>query len=162
MKRKIITRTSIFPAAKEEVFRRLRMLSTLQYVASPFASFSPLSGNEDLIWREGVDFAFQFKLFSFIPLGIHKIHVVEFDETSCRIYTNEANTHVPVWNHHISLQSTQTGETRYTDEVEIDAGWKTLIVYSWAKCFYAHRQKNGSGFCDKPQRNRYNSEVSNI
>lgn len=31
--------------------------------------------------------------------------------------------------------------TEYTDEVEIYAGWKTPIVYLWAKMFYGHRQK---------------------
>ena len=30
---------------------------------------------------------------------------------------------------------------KYTDIVEIDAGWKTVFVYLWAVCFYMHRQK---------------------
>lgn len=31
--------------------------------------------------------------------------------------------------------------TKYTDIVDIDAGWKTVFVYLWAVCFYSHRQK---------------------
>ena len=33
------------------------------------------------------------------------------------------------------------GRTRYTDQVEIRAGWKTPFVWLWANAFYAHRQK---------------------
>jgi len=140
-KRKGITKTSLFPAEKEDVFRRLQSLRTLQYIAAPFASFSPLNGNPDLLWRKGGECMFHLKLFGFLPLGIHTIRVVELDAASCQILTNEANTHVPIWNHRIWLESTPTGESRYTDEVELFAGWKTPFVSVWAKLFYRHRQK---------------------
>ena len=141
VKRRTITKTSLFPAAKEEVFEKLKTLGTLQYVAAPLASFSALDGGTDLIWRKGEDFAFRLKLFGFLPLGIHTIHVVEFDAATCQILTHESNQHVPIWNHRILLEPIQPGVTRYTDDVEIDAGWKTPIVCAWAKCFYVHRQK---------------------
>ena len=141
MKSRTVTKTSVFPAAKEVVFSRLKELKTLQYIATPFATFTPVNSAENLIWEKNRDFAFRFKLFSILPLGIHTIHVVEFDELSCEIYTNERNPYVPVWNHRINLKETGTGKTQYTDEVEIYAGWKTPFVYLWAKRFYAHRQR---------------------
>ena len=57
------------------------------------------------------------------------------------IYTNETNTHVPIWNHCIVLKDNGNGTTDYSDEVEIGAGRKTVIVWSWANVFYRHRQK---------------------
>lgn len=141
MKRRTVTKTSVFPASKEVIFHLLKELKTLQYVAAPFASFSPLNGSEDMVWQEKIDLAFRLRLFGFLPLGIHTIHVIEFDQASCEIYTNETNRHVPVWNHRITLQPAGAGKTQYTDEVEIYAGWKTPLIYLWAKCFYAHRQK---------------------
>jgi len=48
---------------------------------------------------------------------------------------------VPVGNHTIRLERIDSGHTRYTDEVEIGAGWKTPFVCLWAKLFYAHRQR---------------------
>lgn len=66
MKHKVVYKTSIFPASEKEVFERLKVLKTLQYIE---------------------------------------------------------NT------------------TQYTDEVEINAGWKTIFVYMWANAFYAHRQR---------------------
>jgi len=141
MKSRTVMKTSIFPSPKEVVFKRIKELSTLQYVAAPFASFAPLNVGMSSVWRENEDFAFRFKLFCVLPFGVHRIRVVELDEALHTIYTEETNAHVPTWNHRITLKATEAGETQYTDEVEIDAGWKTPLVCLWAKCFYAHRQK---------------------
>lgn len=141
MKKRTVVKTSVFPASKELIFGRLKEFRTLQYVAAPLATFSPLNGIEDMVWQKNSDFQFRLKLFGFLPLGVHTIHVIEFDEASCGIYTKERNTHVPVWNHRIILKETEAGKTQYTDEVELYAGWKTPVVYLWAKIFYAHRQK---------------------
>jgi hypothetical protein len=116
-------------------------MQTLQYIASPYATFTPINGSDELIWKEGETFSFRFKLFGVIPFGIHTIKVIDFDEATYRIYTNESNTHVPIWNHSILLKPLGDNGSQYTDEVEIYAGWKTPFVYLWAKRFYAHRQK---------------------
>lgn len=141
MKRKTVAETSLFPASKDTIFSLLKELKTLQYVAAPLAAFSPLTDFGNIIWQENSDFVFRFRLFGVLPFGVHTIHVVEFDEVSYEIYTNEKNTHVQVWNHRIILESVEAGKTQYTDEVEIYAGWKTPLVYLWAKYFYKHRQK---------------------
>lgn len=103
MKHKVVYKTSIFPASEKEVFERLKVLKTLQYIAFPYATFGPINGDNDLIWRKGETFSFRFKLFGIIPFGIHTIKVIDFNEESRIIYTNESNTHVPVWNHRILL-----------------------------------------------------------
>lgn len=141
MTSRIISQTSIFPSSQEVVFNRLKQLRTLQYIAAPLATFAPVDGVNNLTWRAHEQFAFHFKLFGILPLGVHTIQVLEFDEASCQVYTKESNKHVPTWNHRIILKSTSARETQYTDEVEIDAGWKTPFVCLWAKFFYAHRQR---------------------
>ena len=135
---KIVRKTSVFPASQEEVFAQLQQLATLQYIAKPFASFTPAEDEQSLIWKEGRDYVFLFKLFGMIPMGIHKIHIQRFDKEV--ISSKECNLFVPIWNHTIYLKQ-MNHETQYTDEVEIDAGWKTIFVFLWAKVFYAHRQK---------------------
>jgi len=140
MKNKTVIKTSLFPASKSIVFGEIKKLSTLQYIAFPYAAFMPVNGQNDLIWQSGEIFDFRFRLFGIIPLGIHRIAVVDFDEES-GIYTKEGNKHVPVWNHRIIIEPTDRNTVRYTDEVEINAGWKTPFVYLWAKQFYSHRQK---------------------
>ena len=135
-----VKKSSVFPAAKDEIFRRLQKLKTLQYIAHPYATFKSVDDTEELTWQEDSAFAFHFKLFALIPFGVHTIKVIQFDKEK-GIYTQEGNKHVPVWNHKIILEKIDENTTKYTDIVEIQAGWKTLFVYLWANCFYAHRQR---------------------
>lgn len=135
-----VKKSSVFPAAKDEIFRRLQKLKTLQYIAHPYATFKSVDDTEELTWQEDSAFAFHFKLFALIPFGVHTITVIQFDIEK-GIYTQEGNKHVPVWNHKIILEKINENTTKYTDIVEIQAGWKTLFVYLWANSFYAHRQR---------------------
>ena len=123
------------------MWEKLQRLTTLQYIAMPFASFLPIEKASDFIWEENKTFQFYFKLFCLIPFGIHTIQVTKFQKNTYEIYTNETNTNVPVWNHKIILKKIDNDRTEYTDEVEIYAGWKTPFVCLWANLFYTHRQR---------------------
>ncbi len=136
---KIVERSTVLPAPKSRVFALLGELRTLQYIAAPYIYFAPVDAANGLRWRAGETFVFRTKLFGIIPFGQHTIRVVAFDPN--RIYTNEGNRHVPVWNHEIILRELDGGRTSYTDRVELFAGWKTPFVYAWATLFYAHRQR---------------------
>lgn len=134
----IVQRTSIFPAPREKVFGKLQRLETLQAIAKPWATFEPV-GDVEGVWTVGGVSSYRFRLFGAIPFGIHTIRIVRFDIDA--ISSREGNEHVPVWNHDIILMPLDDSRTRYTDRVEIRAGWKTPFVWLWAKGFYAHRQR---------------------
>ena len=134
----VVRKSSVFPAPREEVFTRLQRLETLQYIAAPYATFTSVENNNDFSWKEGAISSYHFRLFGFIPLGIHTIRIERFDQSG--IQSREHNKHVPVWDHLIILEDLGN-QTKYTDEVEIHAGWKTVIIWLWAKAFYAHRQR---------------------
>lgn len=134
----IVQKTSVFPAPLEAVFQKLQRLETLQYIAKPYATFEPMS-NDASEWTAGSASSYRFRLFGLIPFGIHTIHIVRFDPDGIR--SREGNRYVPVWNHDIELVPVDKDHTRYTDRVEIRAGWKTFYVWLWAKAFYAHRQR---------------------
>ncbi len=140
MKTRTVKRTSIFQSSKSEVFALLQDFATLNTIARPYITFKPVNAAAQIRWQEGETFVFKAKLLGFIPFGTHTINVVDFSEAG-RIYTNETNTYVPVWNHEIILKEIGENNTAYTDEVEIFAGWKTYFVYLWASLFYRHRQK---------------------
>lgn len=133
-----VRRTSVFPAGREAVFEKLRHLETLQFIAAPYAAFEP-AGEAVSVWTAGSRCSFRFRLFCFIPFGVHTIHIVQMDQDGIR--SREGNRHVPVWNHWIRLRPLDREHTEYTDEVEIRAGWKTVFVWLWARAFYAHRQR---------------------
>ena len=134
----IVQKTSVFPAAKETVFRKLQQLETLQYIAKPYATFEPI-GEAVSTWVVGSTSAYRFRLFGVIPYGTHTIHILRFDPDG--ISSREGNEHVPVWNHDIRLIEKDENHTQYTDRVEIQAGWKTVFIWLWANAFYAHRQR---------------------
>ena len=134
----IVHKTSVFPAKREAVFEKLQRLETLQAVASPYASFTPLGGDADPVWQVGSVSAYRFKLFGFIPFGTHTIRIECFDIDA--VQSREHNEHVHAWDHKITLKD-RGEDTEYTDEVEIRAGWKTIFIWLWAKAFYAHRQR---------------------
>ena len=141
MKAKTITVSSCFPAASHEVWEKLQKISTLQYIATPYATFKPI-GDVPPVWTEGGTLRLDMKLFGFISVGVHTIYVKRIDEGSLSMYTNENNKYIPVWNHRIILRPTDNGKsTDYRDEVEIFAGWRTPMVAVWCRYFYRHRQK---------------------
>ncbi len=134
----VVQKTSVFPASRKTVFENLQKPETLQYIASPFATFEPV-GDAASLWVEGEEASYRFRLFGMIPFGTHTIRIIRFSPDG--ISSREGNKHVPIWNHDITLVNLDDGHTQYTDRVEIHAGWKTAIVWLWACLFYAHRQR---------------------
>lgn len=150
-----VRKTSVFSASVEEIYEKLIKLETLQYIAYPYATFEPVNGENELIWEKDTVSSFKFRLFGFIPFGVHSIKVVRFSIEE-GIYTHESNKHVPVWNHEITLERIDENTTKYADIVEIDAGLKTVFVYLWAKCFYGHRQRKWKRLLKKDCKNLCN------
>ena len=140
MKSKTINISSVFPASIDEIWDKLQRLETLKYIAAPYATFEAYDKNI-LTWQEGISTEYHLKLFGLFSFGKHTIKIVQFDKNAGLIYTNEKNNAIPVWNHKIILQQIESETTLYTDEVELNAGWKTLFVYCWGVLFYRHRQK---------------------
>lgn len=136
-----VIKSSVFISDTVRIWEKLQRLTTLQYIAAPYAAFAPEDKCANPVWKSGETYRFRLKLFGVIPLGVHTIQVLTLDRNKFEIITSEGNPFVPVWNHTIELKKIDERRTRYTDEIEIDAGWKTPIVCLWAKMFYAHRQK---------------------
>ena len=47
----------------------------------------------------------------------------------------------PVWNHTIRFRPLENGKLHCTDEIEIQAGLLTGVVWAFAHVFYRHRQR---------------------
>lgn len=135
-----VRKTSIFPASRGDIFSKLQKLETLQYIAAPYATFTPVNIEAFPMWKPGSVTSYRLKLFGVIPCGLHTIRIEKFHEVE-GVSSKEGNAHVPVWNHDIFLKIVDDTHTEYTDQVVIDAGWKTIFVYLWACCFYTHRQR---------------------
>ena len=99
---KTVEKTSVFPAPRKEIFRRIQKLETLQAVAWPYATFTPVDPDAGSNWAAGSVRRYQFRLFGWIPFGIHTIRITRFDEDI--VQSREGNEHVPVWNHTIYMK----------------------------------------------------------
>lgn len=80
---KTVKRTSIFPASKETVFKSLLKLETLQYIAYPHATFTPLDGADSMSWEVGSTSSFKFRLRIFSPSEIEDWLI---DDNDCDRY----------------------------------------------------------------------------
>ena len=138
----------ILSASPAQVWRRILRIETLQYIAAPYATFSPVIPSTSY-WREGATFDFGLRVFGCIPMGIHTVHIKRLDESTGFIQSEEHNKRVLIWNHKITLAPFGEDQTQYTDEVEIYAGRLTWIVILWAKAFYRHRQRRLRSLCQQ-------------
>lgn len=138
---KTVKVSSVFPASPDEIWERLTRVETLQYIAAPFASFSPEDPAKEMVWREGETSKFHLRILGFLSVGAHTIQVRRFDRAAYTIETHEGNKTVPIWNHRITISQVGKSTSRYTDEVELGVGWLTGVVYIWSNMFYRHRQR---------------------
>lgn len=116
--------------------------ASLEYVASPFLTFKPIDESSfENDWVTDRVYKFRIYLFNVIPLGKHFIKLKEINRRKNIIRSQEAGLIASVWNHTITFSNVGKNKIRYTDEVEIRAGFFTPLVWLFAHFFYRHRQK---------------------
>ena len=128
------------PKDSDWVWARVRQSKTLEYVAAPLISFVPKHRSFPDIWEEG-DYNSSMKLFGFFPLGSQTIGI-EYPggKDGLVLRDNGHGTMAKVWDHYIFVKQVGGG-TRYTDRVDVSAGFLTPFVALFARIFYAHRQR---------------------
>ncbi|MGE0631455.1 MAG: hypothetical protein AB7O96_03545 [Pseudobdellovibrionaceae bacterium] len=114
--------------------------STLIEVAWPLARIVPVDGKFPERWIEGTTSQCRSFLFGFFPVGTRRIFFERIDGSSMQLQSRESDPLVKRWDHLISVKPLDESSCVYTDEIEIDAGVITSIVWLWANWFYRHRQ----------------------
>lgn len=112
------------PALFAYVVRGLFRVTGLPAV-NDFAAGDELSGR---IWWLGV-----------IPSWRHHLRLVSV--RPYELYTNERGGPVRVWNHRLTFEPLGDERCRYTDEIELDAGWQTPGVWLFAQLSFRYRQR---------------------
>lgn len=125
MGRKVVV-TSVFETDIENIWCKIQDIETLRIPP---------------VWKEGETFYFKMFLHRFIPIGKHIINIIKIDKEAREIVSNEYNKRVTIWNHYIQMEKITENVTRYTDSVELYAGYLTPLVAWWTLKFYKHRQK---------------------
>ena len=126
----------------DEFWQKIAEPSSLQFVSSPILSFrEKKEGDLAGEWQINRPYLLKLYLLKFIPLGEHRITLVNIDKDENRIISHENGQLATVWNHVISFREIEPGTVYYTDEIEIQAGFLTPAIWLFAHLFYRHRQR---------------------
>ena len=113
-------------------------MDTLRYITRGLLGFRPLAPVPDHVGAGDV-IRVRLLFFHLLPGWAHEIRIVSLDQDSRRIDTAEHGGAVKKWNHAITVEPSRGG-TRYTDEIDIDAGPLTPLIWAYAHLFYRYRQ----------------------
>jgi len=131
-----------FDCTEDELWQNVAEPSSLQFVSSPILRFVPQNEADlEAEWQVNRPYSLKLYLLKFIPLGEHTITLVKIDRERNRIISRESGQLATVWNHVFSFREVEPGLVRYTDEIEIKAGWLTPAIWLFAHLFYRHRQR---------------------
>src|SRR5690625_5227284 len=131
--------SSEFPASADQVWALVKRSNTLVYVTRGLLGFG---GAEEFPrqWRQGMQIQTRLLFFGVRPGWRHRLTFKEICDTKREQFTEEGGGLVPVWNHLIKVEEHDAGCSRYTDDVEIGAGWLTPLMWLYAHVFYRYRQ----------------------
>lgn len=139
---KIIEISTHLDVDPDRVWIEVNKPCLLLFVARPLVRFEPIDpqGLPDR-WQEK-EYVFQMWLYGIIPLGRQTISISRPTKTPNlrELRDNGYSALIKRWDHVIAVEADGSG-TRYTDRIEIDAGFFTLAVTAFARRFYAHRQR---------------------
>ena len=130
---------TVLTATPDVVWEVVKRSSTLVYVTRGMLAFE---GAEHFPsrWTEGNQVDTRLRFFGFLPAWRHRLQVARVDDERRIIQTLEGGGLVNNWDHRIEVDEAGEG-TRYVDEVEIEAGALTSIVWLYAKALYRYRQR---------------------
>ena len=128
------------PASAEEVWSALRRRDTFPAITRGMLSFR---GSETWpeVFREGKALETRLRFFHVIPGWKHTLRVVRVDRETLTLASEESGDIVKTWSHRIWLEPKEDIRCRYTDEIDIDAGLFTPLIWAWAHVFYRYRQR---------------------
>jgi hypothetical protein len=133
---------SVLPCPAEKVWDEVQRSALLLEVIQPLVRIVPVDGPQfPERWPEGGTVRCKSYLFGILPLGTHTVLLERIDPAVREIQSRENDPLIRRWDHLIRVRPTADGQTDYSDEILIEAGWLTLLVWLFAQWFYRHRQR---------------------
>jgi hypothetical protein len=133
---------SVLDAPADEVWAMVQRTELLREVAGPLLQFrSASAGGLPRSWPVGAPLHLRMYLFGLIPLGPHEIVVERIDDRARELQTRERGALLRRWAHLIRVEPTGPHRTRYTDELDLDAGLLTPLVGAFSRAFFWYRHR---------------------
>jgi hypothetical protein len=143
------TTTIALPA--DSVWERLKQKSTFLYLTRGMVGYPGAESWPEVLFLPGAIIPMQIRPFNVGPATKHEVRVVRVDEGICMVETEEHGGLVDVWRHRMTVEPISAGECRYSDRVEVRAGWLTPLVWAFASVFYRYRQRRWRQLPGQPQ-----------
>ncbi|MBF6343959.1 hypothetical protein IU421_21765 [Nocardia cyriacigeorgica] len=130
------------PISAEHAWRLAQKPEMLEYVLAPIIRMTG-PGLPDRL-EAGVSGTARMWMFGVIPAWKHHITVVRLEPTES--YTNEHGGPIRVWNHRLTFTPLGDNRCRYTDEIEIEDGWRAFGLRQFVTFLFRHRQRRWRTF----------------
>lgn len=112
----------------------------LLHIAKPLVTFVAIEPPQfPVTWTEGT-YRVSMRLFGIIPLGKQDIVISHPPGEVFTLRDNGRSALIKTWDHLITVTASGSG-TLYRDQVTIEAGLLTPLVWLFALFFYSHRQR---------------------
>jgi hypothetical protein len=122
----------------DQIFESALFFSEMADAMTGFATYTgfPASGTA----QQGDTLTFKMVLWGIVKMPPHKVYIETISRAGRFIQSREHSKGIRRWDHHLSVQPVG-GQVIWTDNVVIDAGWKTRLVAYFASYMYARRHK---------------------
>ncbi|MUM19486.1 hypothetical protein FZI91_01360 [Mycobacterium sp. CBMA271] len=136
------------PTDADRVWGAMQYAGTFLYVCRGVFGAPALSGRTEPM-RVGERGTARLWGLHLIPLYRHTIHVVEVDEETRTVRTNEHGGVLRTWNHTLHVEPAGDRRCRYSDRIEVDAGFLTPVIAKGVKVLFRYRQRRWHTLVDK-------------
>jgi len=124
----------------DRVWHDMQLPATFLYLCRGLFGVPALVGRTDRL-RAGERGTGWLMAFHAFPAYRHTIEVLSVDEATHTIRTHEYGGRIRSWNHTLHAEAVGPGRCRYSDTIEIDAGWFTDLVALGAAGIFRYRHR---------------------
>ena len=144
-----ISKSTNIALSPEDVWREVQTPKLLHHIAWPLIQFHFVDPATLTNFNNRERFKVSLKLLGIVPLGeqwiVPSIHEERPESWPKRLRDNGYSKLVKTWDHWITVMPDDNSDTRYVDDVEVQAGIFTPVVWAFAWVFYRHRQRRWRG-----------------
>ena len=128
------------PTSAERAWRALKKRDTFLYITRGLLGFAG-ADEWPQEFRQGDTIETRLLFFHLLPAWRHTLHVVGLHEGNRELTSRESGGPIRQWNHRIVIEPVAEDRCHYTDEIDIEAGLFTPLVWAYAHAFYRYRQR---------------------
>ncbi|MGB8403801.1 MAG: hypothetical protein WCE30_07025 [Mycobacterium sp.] len=137
---KTVHTESELQAGVDQIWHMMQQPATFLYVCRGLFAVPLLSGRTEPL-RAGERGTGWLLAFHLIPAYRHTIEVLSVDAVAHTIRTHEHGGVIDSWNHTLRAEPAGPGCCRYSDTIEIDAGWLSGAVALVARGIFRYRHR---------------------